>query len=127
MLKSLKDLSVFYAFFMLICSWGADTFSAFEVKDKILECFMYISVVGLGVTLPKNSVKIVSSKLNHRTIWTEVKFPTEVVDLPSKGLLYPEDSPLSTAKIEIKYMTAKEEDILTSTILSNKVWLLRSY
>ena len=40
----------FMAFFMLICSWGADTFSAFEVKDKILECFMYISVVGLGVT-----------------------------------------------------------------------------
>ena len=38
------------AFFMLICSWGADTFSAYEVKDKILECFMYISVVGLGVT-----------------------------------------------------------------------------
>ena len=44
----------------------------------------------------------------------EVKFPTEVVDLPSKGLLYPKDSPLSTGKIEIKYMTAKEEDILTS-------------
>ena len=40
----------FDAFFMLICSWGADTLSAFEVKDKILECFMYISVVGLGVT-----------------------------------------------------------------------------
>ena len=40
----------FAAFFMLICSWGADTFTAFEVKDKILECFMYISVVGLGVT-----------------------------------------------------------------------------
>ena len=40
----------FASFFMLICSWGADTFSAFEVKEKILECFMYISVVGLGVT-----------------------------------------------------------------------------
>ena len=47
----------------------------------------------------------------------EVKFPTEVVDLPSKGLLYPKDSPLSTGKIEIKYMTAKEEDILTSANL----------
>ena len=47
----------------------------------------------------------------------EVKFPTEVVDLPSKGLLYPEGSPLSTGKIEIKYMTAKEEDILTSANL----------
>jgi len=30
----------FAAFFMLICCWGADTFTAFEVKDKILECFM---------------------------------------------------------------------------------------
>ena len=41
-------------------------------------------------------------------------FPTEVLDLPSKGLLYPKDSPLSSGTIEIKYMTAKEEDILTS-------------
>jgi hypothetical protein len=42
------------------------------------------------------------------------KLPTEVVDLPSKGLLYPESSPLSSGKIEMKYMTAKEEDILTN-------------
>ena len=47
----------------------------------------------------------------------EVKFPTEVVDLPSLGLLYPKDSPLSSGKIEIKYMTAREEDILTSANL----------
>ena len=40
----------FAAFVMLMASWGADTFTGFEVKDKILECFMYISVVGLGVT-----------------------------------------------------------------------------
>jgi hypothetical protein len=42
------------------------------------------------------------------------KFPTEVVDLPSKGKLYPPDSPLSSGTIEMKYMTAKEEDILTN-------------
>ena len=47
----------------------------------------------------------------------EVKFPTEVVDLPSKGLLYPKENPLSSGQIEVKYMTAKEEDILTSTNL----------
>jgi hypothetical protein len=41
-------------------------------------------------------------------------FPTEVVELPSKGLLYPKDNPLSSGKIEMKYMTAKEEDILTN-------------
>lgn len=40
--------------------------------------------------------------------------PTEIVDLPSKGLLYPESNPLSSGTIEIKYMTAKEEDILTN-------------
>lgn len=47
-------------------------------------------------------------------------FPTEELSLPSKGLLYPEDSPLSKGTIEVKYMTAKEEDILTSTNLIEK-------
>ena len=50
----------------------------------------------------------------------EVKFPTEVVDLPSQGLLYPKDSSLSSGTIEIKYMTAREEDILTSANLIKK-------
>jgi hypothetical protein len=45
---------------------------------------------------------------------SEFKFPTEEIDLPSKGLLYPKDNPLSSGKIEMKYMTAKEEDILTN-------------
>lgn len=44
----------------------------------------------------------------------DYKFPTEIIDLPSKGLVYPKDNPLSTGKIEMKYMTAKEEDILTT-------------
>jgi len=42
------------------------------------------------------------------------KFPTEIVDLPSKGLLYPAEHPLASGTIEMKYMTAKEEDILTN-------------
>jgi len=41
-------------------------------------------------------------------------FPTETVELPSKGLIYPEDHPLRSGKVEMKYMTAKEEDILTN-------------
>jgi hypothetical protein len=45
----------------------------------------------------------------------ELKIPTETISLPSKGLLYPETSPLSKGQIEMKYMTAKEEDILTNT------------
>ena len=44
----------------------------------------------------------------------EFKFPSEEVELPSKGLIYPKDHPLSSGKIELKYMTAKEEDILTN-------------
>ena len=42
------------------------------------------------------------------------QFPTEQVTLPSKGLLYPEDSPLRKGTIEMKYMTAREEDILSN-------------
>ena len=42
------------------------------------------------------------------------KLPTETVDLPSKGILYPEGHPLSSGALEMKYMTAKEEDILTN-------------
>ena len=42
------------------------------------------------------------------------KFPTEIVELPSKGLVYPSTSALSSGKIEMKYMTAREEDILTN-------------
>jgi hypothetical protein len=44
----------------------------------------------------------------------ELKIPTEVITLPSKGLLYPKESPLAKGEIEMKYMTAKEEDILTN-------------
>ena len=45
---------------------------------------------------------------------SEFKLPTEVVELPSKGLLYSEESGLKSGKVEMKYMTAKEEDILTN-------------
>ena len=50
----------------------------------------------------------------------EQKFPSEVIDLPSEGRCYPKDSPLKDGKLEIKYMTAKEEDILTSANLIKK-------
>jgi hypothetical protein len=47
-------------------------------------------------------------------------FPTEVISLPSQGLCYPESNPLSSGQIEIKYMTAREEEILTSQNLIKK-------
>jgi hypothetical protein len=43
--------------------------------------------------------------------------PTEMIDLPSKGLIYSKENPLSSGTIEMKYMTAKEEDILTNVNL----------
>ena len=47
--------------------------------------------------------------------------PTEIVDLPSQGLFYPKNSPMYGKKtIEIRYMTAKDEDILTSPTLLRK-------
>ena len=48
------------------------------------------------------------------------QFPSEIIDLPSGGKVYSEDSPLRSGKLEIKYMTAKEEDILTSQNLITK-------
>ena len=51
---------------------------------------------------------------------SEHKFPTEVIDIPSGGKVYPKDSPLAEGKIEIKYMTTKEEDILMSENLIKK-------
>jgi len=47
----------------------------------------------------------------------KIKFPTETVELPSKGKVYDLMNPLSTGSIEMKYMTAREEDILTNANL----------
>ena len=48
------------------------------------------------------------------------KFPTETIDLPSEGHFYPEGHPLSNGHLELKMMTAKEEDILTNQNLIRK-------
>jgi hypothetical protein len=45
---------------------------------------------------------------------SKFKLPTETVTLPSKGLLYPKENPLSAGEIEMSYMSAKHEDILTN-------------
>jgi hypothetical protein len=51
---------------------------------------------------------------------SELKFPTEVIDLPSNGKVYGKESPLAEGKIELKYMTTREEDILMSENLIKK-------
>ena len=59
---------------------------------------------------------------SFKTMPSSVKtnYPTEVIDLPSEGFFYSPTSPLSTGKLELKYMTAREEDILTSQNLIKK-------
>lgn len=77
--------------------------------------------VSTGYNLPKTAAEMSDEELKANLMadykQKEVKksnFPTEIIPLPSKGLLYPEDHPLAEGFIEMKYMTAREEDILTS-------------
>jgi len=56
----------------------------------------------------------------QQSVEEKQKFPSEIIDLPSGGKIYGKESPLYQGKIEIKYMTAKEEDILTSQNLIKK-------
>jgi len=47
--------------------------------------------------------------------------PSEIVELPSQGKFYPEGHALhGVTSVEIRHMTAKEEDILTNTSLIKK-------
>ncbi len=47
--------------------------------------------------------------------------PTEFVELPTKGKFYSQNHPLKDAEtVEIKFMTAKETDLLTSKTLLKK-------
>lgn len=57
-----------------------------------------------------------SSPVTHET----PRYPTEVVSLPTKGWFYPEGHPLSSGEIELKQMTAREEDILANQDLIRK-------
>ena len=70
--------------------------------------------------MEENIEQQVTRGLGMQTAQKSYPFPTEVISLPSKGLCYPESSPLSKGEITIKLMTAKEEDILTSANLIRK-------
>lgn len=52
---------------------------------------------------------------SHSRVRGVYEVPTDFVELPSKGRFYSKDSPLyGVEKLEVKYMTTKEEDILVS-------------
>lgn len=70
---------------------------------------------------PKHNAEISDEELKAIALQNykqqEVKksnFPTEIITLPSNGVLYPDSHPLHNGQLEMKYMTAREEDILTS-------------
>ena len=64
--------------------------------------------------LSDQKLKELATQQYEETNVESFDFPTEIVELPSKGKLYPDGHPLRGGTIEMKYMTAKEEDILTN-------------
>jgi len=60
------------------------------------------------------AIAIAKHESNATETSTESKFPTEIIQLPSKGKFYPKGHPLASGTVEMKYMTAREEDILTN-------------
>ena len=64
--------------------------------------------------LSDEKLKQLATEQYEETSVESYDFPTEIIDLPSKGKLYPKDHILNSGTIEMKYMTAKEEDILTN-------------
>jgi len=80
-----------------------------------------MSQLPTGYEPQKNAMEMSDEELKahlmadfKQTSVKKTNFPTEIIPLPSKGLLYPEGHPLAEGVIEMKYMTAREEDILTS-------------
>ncbi len=75
----------------------------------------------LGTGTPPTDNSPPPQLLQQETQGFSFVVPTEFVELPSGGRYYPEGHPLHGAEsIEIKQMTAKEEDILTSRTLLKK-------
>jgi len=76
--------------------------------------------LGTGTTKPENNSPP-PQVLQQETPGFAFVVPTEFVELPSGGNFYPETHPLhGQDSIEIKQMTAKEEDLLTSRTLLKK-------
>lgn len=73
-----------------------------EFKQKALEEYQ---------AKQSNSNNVTSTNKDTNTTSA---IPTEIIDLPSKGKLYPKGHPLCSGKIEMRYMTAADEDILAT-------------
>ena len=76
-----------------------------------------------GAKQSADSTAAVEATAPETQVMSPLEFvtPTDFVELPSKGVGYPDGHPLKGKEVlEIKYMTAKEEDILTSQALLKK-------
>ena len=71
-----------------------------------------------------NAQKAAMAGMQSRNVMKEdfgMEIPVEVVPLPSQGKIYPEGTSIHNCEtLEIKAMTAREEDILTSRALIKK-------
>lgn len=65
-------------------------------------------------------IPITRSNVSQPAQKAETKFPSETINIPSKGWFYPTDNPLSSGQLELKMMSAREEDILSSKNLIQK-------
>ena len=72
------------------------------------------------VTSKLDNLEIINAAKQRYEAKQKSKLPTVIVDLSSQGKIYPETSPLREGCVEMRYMTAKEEDILTSQSLLRK-------
>jgi hypothetical protein len=73
-----------------------------------------------GIPISRPTSTQASSPASPSDVPAKQTFSTEFIDLPSQGHFYPEGSPLASGRVELKFMTAKEEDILTSQNLIKK-------
>ena len=48
------------------------------------------------------------------------QFPTEMIDLPSEGKLYPKEHPFSSGQVEMRYMDSKRRRYFNITISTKK-------
>ena len=109
---------------LLNSATGDIVITQFDAEGKLLEEWTLYNTMFTSLELPElsySSDEFSTVKVTVVYDWAQLQnvlsfvIPTEYVDLPSKGKLYPVGHPLrDKTSIEIKQMTAKEEDILTS-------------
>ena len=74
----------------------------------------------IPIRRPTVNVPDFVSKAQSDVSQPKEKYPSETIPLPTHGWFYAENSPLASGEIELKQMTAKEEDLLANQELIKK-------